>query len=112
MSCSVKTYSVPYPTELSDDYSITVNRNEICVYNARVSAMPYNQSWPAYQRPLDQTELASFAFWDMDGPGEIEITPSKPIESVTIRPLTQNVKYTVKDNKLSFVISGPSFWVK
>ena len=78
--------SPPRPTSKSDStgsrYSFTM---------ARVSNRPINQVWPGYQRPLDQTELASFAYFDLDGPAQIEIVARKPVESVTVRPLSYGI---------------------
>ena len=42
--------------------------------------------WPGYQRPLDQTELAGFASWDMHGAVSIEIETAQPPQSVVVRP--------------------------
>ena len=43
---------------LCEDYELRVNGQLVPVYSCRVSAMPFNQVWPGYQRPVDQTELA------------------------------------------------------
>ena len=51
------------------------NGRPLIVHAARVSAIPYNRVWNGTQRPLDQTELAAFVSFDMDGPGELEIRP-------------------------------------
>jgi hypothetical protein len=57
----------PSPAEEapSPDYTVTVNGQPVFTYSARVSAQPINQVWPGYQRPLEQTERAAFASWDM-----------------------------------------------
>ena len=54
-------------------YQLQVNGTPVPVYACRVSAVPFNQVWPGYQRPLDQTEMAAFASWDMEGPVRIEV---------------------------------------
>ena len=69
-----------------EDYQLTVGGKPVPVYSCRVSAIPFNQVWPGYQRPLDQTELAGFASWDMHGAVRIEIETAQPLQSVVVRP--------------------------
>ena len=107
MCDSLKTYPVPHEAELSGDYSLLVNGREVHVYKARVSAMPFNQVWPGYQRPIDQTELASFGYWDMTGPVEVEVISSRPVKEVVIRPLARGIIPTVKNNRITFTMPGP-----
>ena len=45
----------------------------LAVHPARVSKLPMNQVWSGYQRPIEQTEVASFVSFDMEGPGSLEI---------------------------------------
>ena len=67
---------------LSEHYEVTVNGRPIPVYACRVSAMPFNQVWPGYQRPLEQTELAGFAHWGMSGPVTVEVTRTRAFTSM------------------------------
>ena len=71
----------PAPAEemLSEYYTVTVNGQPVSAYACRVSAVPLNQVWPGYQRPVEQTELAGFAYWDMDEPVKI-VVQSAPRE--------------------------------
>jgi len=71
---------------LSEHFEVTVNGRPIPVYACRVSAMPFNQVWPGYQRPLDQTELAGFASWDMSGPVKVVVQSQRAVQSVVVRP--------------------------
>jgi hypothetical protein len=100
-------YAGPEGEPQSDDFSVRVNGLEAFVYPARVSAMPVNQVWPGYQRPLDQTELASFAYFDTTGPVQVEITSRKPIENVTIRPLSYGIQASVTGQTISFELEKP-----
>ena len=61
------TYPAPTDEPASRDFSLVVEDQEVFVYQARVSAWPINQVWPGYQRPMDQTEMASFAYFDCSG---------------------------------------------
>lgn len=98
----VKIYSQIGDEESSDDYSVSINGKSIFVYKARVSAVPFNQVWPGYQRPIDQTEIASFAYWDMAEPVNIEVISNRPIESVDIRPYSYGIKPIIDGNKITF----------
>ena len=61
-------WPAPAGEKLFEDYTLRVNGQAVPVYACRVSAMPFNQVWPGYQRPLDQTELAGFAYWRCPAP--------------------------------------------
>ena len=100
-------YPAPDGEEASTDYSVRINRQPLFIYQARVSAAPVNMGYPGYQRPLEQTELASFGYFDTDETVEVEIESKKNIEKVTIRPLSKNIKPQVTGNKIRFQIKGP-----
>ena len=56
----VKIYSFPEKEEQSTEFKVKINGENTACYKARVSAEPFNQVWPGYQRPIEQTELTSF----------------------------------------------------
>lgn len=92
----------------SSDFTVKVGGKEVFLYQARVSAYPENQHWPGYQRPLEQTELASFCSFDADGTVEVEIeSKKKNIDNVIIRPLSKNIRPVIDGNKISFALSSP-----
>lgn len=93
--------------EASDDYLVKVNGKYVFVYRARVSAFPLNQIWPGYQRPQEQTEIASFAYWDMDGPVRVEVIAKKQIDKVTVRPLSYCIKPEVDGGRILFEADSP-----
>ena len=76
----VVSWAAPAGEKLFEDYTLRVNGQAVPVYSCRVSAMPFNQVWPGYQRPLDQTELAGFAYWGMSGPVEVEVTSKRALQ--------------------------------
>ena len=85
-SGAVQSWAAPAEEKLFDGYTVRVNGQAVPVYACRVSAMPFNQVWPGYQRPLDQTELAGFAYWGMSGPVRVEVISKRPFKSVAVRP--------------------------
>jgi hypothetical protein len=76
-----------------------------------VSKYPINQIWPGYQRPLNQTEIASFAYFDFKGEVIIKITSNKEIKTLDIRPKAYGIKSTIKGNSIEFKLSKPSQFV-
>ena len=87
--------------------AVKINRKPLPVHQARVSAYPVNQVWPGYQRPLEQTEIASFASFDADGTVDVEVESDVKIETVTVRPLSKNIKPEVAGNKIRFQVKEP-----
>ena len=49
-----------YEEPISKDFRVLVNGEEVPVYTCRISRIPFNRPFPGYQRPIDQTEEASF----------------------------------------------------
>ncbi len=99
---------------MSDDFRVTVEGQPVPVYTARVSAVPVNHIWPGFpsircERPLDQTEIASFAYWDMSGPVRVELTSHRPVRTVAIRPTALGINLVVEGNRISFAMPGPGY---
>ncbi len=97
------------PAQFSDLYRVRVNGLDVPVYPARVSRVPMCQRWPGYQRPLDQTELAAFCSWDMDGPVAVEVTPCwvDHVDSALIRPHSAQVIPEVAEGVIRFTVEEP-----
>ncbi|HUT56455.1 MAG TPA: glycosyl hydrolase family 28 protein [Phycisphaerae bacterium] len=104
---AIVTCPAPAGEPLSDDFRLRVGGQTVPVYSCRVSAVPLNQTWPGYQRPLDQTELASFATWDMSEPAEVEVVSRRPVESVAIRPSARGIRAAVDGNRITFRMEAP-----
>ncbi|MHB8953604.1 MAG: glycosyl hydrolase family 28 protein [Pirellulaceae bacterium] len=100
-------WAAPAEEALSDEYKLLVNGESVPVYACRVSAVPLNQVWPGYQRPLDQTELAGFASWDMSGPVRVEIQSQRAVQSVVVRPAVLGINPEIEGNRISFSLDSP-----
>ena len=111
VSGCAKTKTIIYPApdgiEASKDYTVKINNQPLFVYQARVSAAPINQIWPGYQRPLEQTETASFCYFDTNRMVDVEIESKKTIEKVTVRPVSKNIQPEIMGNKIRFRVNEP-----
>jgi hypothetical protein len=110
-SCGLRSKTILYTapeTELkSNDFTMLVEGKPAFVYQARVSRLPVNQIWPGYQRPMSQTEIASFAYFDLKGKAEITIISAKEIESVEIRPKEYGIVPDIEGNTIKLTITRP-----
>lgn len=96
----------------SDDYAVKINGKPVFTHRARVSAIPHNfrptcsppEDPP---RPLDQTELASFACWEADGPVKVEIVSKREIERIDIRPSSYGIRPVVESDTVTFDMPRP-----
>ena len=100
-------WAAPAEEKLCEDYALRVNGRNVPVYSCRVSAVPLNQVWPGYQRPIDQSELAAFASWGMSGPVTVEITAKRTFRSVVVRPLGRGIRPSVRDGRIAFTLAKP-----
>jgi hypothetical protein len=103
----VAIWPAPAEEKLFEDYTVRVNGRSVPVYSCRVSAMPFNQVWPGYQRPIDQTELAGFAYWGMSNPVDVEVVSKRPFKSVEIRPTSRGIRPSIKGRRILFRLPRP-----
>jgi hypothetical protein len=111
LNAKVVLYPAPVQEPKSNDFQMFVNDQPVFVYQARVSKYPINQVWPGYQRPVNQTEIASFAYFDFSGKIEVKIISGKTVETLDIRPKPFGIKPTVKGNIISFSLLKPMHFV-
>lgn len=100
-------YTAPETEPKSGDFEMLVDGKPAFVYQARVSRLPVNQVWPGYQRPVSQTEIASFAYFDMKGKAEITIVSGRKIDSLVIRPKEYGIVPKVEGNTIKLTIDRP-----
>ena len=104
-------YDSPGQEDLSGDFELFVDNNAVCIYQARVSKFPVNQIWPGFQRPLGQTEIASFAYFDFEGEITLKIISTQKIKTFDIRPKDFAIAPVIKGNVIEFKLSKPSQFV-
>jgi hypothetical protein len=104
---SATIWPAPEGEKLYEDYALRVNGRSVPVYACRVSAVPLNQVWPGYQRPIDQTELAGFAYWGMADAVTVEVTVKRPFKSAIVRPGSRGIQPAVRGQSLTFSLAKP-----
>lgn len=97
----------PVEEELATEYQVEVDGQVVATQRARVSAHPLNQVWPGYQRPTSQTEIASFATWDMSAPVTVTIVSSRPVRELRVRPSAAGIIPSVEGATIRFAIDTP-----
>lgn len=103
----VKITNIPAGEQKGSDFQIKLDGIAAESYVARVSAMPFNRTWPGQQRPLEQTELASIVSFVMDSPVQVELEAQKDFEDVVIRPLSAGICPKTDGRTISFTIEKP-----
>jgi hypothetical protein len=110
----VRIAPAPEGESLSADFRVSVDGRPVPVYTARVSAVPVNHIWPGFpvircDRPLEQTEIASFATWDMSGAVPVEVVSTRPVESVAVRPASRSIRPVIDGQRVRFTLpaAGP-----
>lgn len=94
------------------NYKVLVNGKEVACNYARVSKVPFNMVWKGYQRDVDQTELAWFVSFDMEGKTDVEIQVlDANVEDVKIKPLEFGIDYTVQENVIYLSLDCPKKFV-
>ena len=104
---SVRLYRFPEGEPESPLYRVTVEGQTLPLYEARVSAVPFNRRWPGHQRQTEQTEPAAFGMFAVDGPVRVTVTPAFPFEGAVVRPLARGIVPEVRDGAVSFTLDAP-----
>ncbi len=100
-------YSAPEQELKSDDFEMFIDGKPVFVYRARVSKFPINQIWPGYQRPLNKTEVASFAYFDLEGETNVRLISKRKISTVAVLPVEYKIIPEVAGDTVRFKIPGP-----
>ncbi|MBQ6824944.1 MAG: hypothetical protein IJP27_09845 [Clostridia bacterium] len=89
---------------LYEGYTVTVNGKPCPVRACRESAIPFNQPWPGYQRPLDQTEEAGYITFSADEEVTLRVECAAAFERATVRPLSKAVEVRRQENVVEFTL--------
>lgn len=103
----MKIYKFPEEYEkISQEYKVSCDGEKIGVYSCDVSAVPFNQVWPGYQRPESQTEKSAYITLSSDEAVTLEIEPKRSFEKITVRPLSKKIKPIIENGKVRVLFPG------
>lgn len=107
-------YVIPHMSidmPLSADYRVFAKGEEIPVYTCRISRYPFNTYWPGYQRPIEQSEVASFVNLVGDEAVTLEIEAKKAHSRVMLKPYSRGIVPVEKDGKITFTLPENGYFV-
>lgn len=81
-------------------YSAKVNGKEIKLEEVRVSAMPFNRTWPGKQRDISQSETAYVLHIESEHNANISVTSTASLISAKVRPKSKDVSTNICENKV------------
>ncbi len=93
-----------YEEPLSPHYTVTVNGEDVPVYTCRISKYPLNRVWTGYQRPGNQTEIASFVNLISDEPLHITVKTTLPHERLLLKPYSKGIVPAESDGEITFTL--------
>ena len=92
-------------------YEAWADGQRVFVRPILVSAMPFNQWNPGYQRPADQTEVAGMVNIESDGPTEFRVRAARSFQSAKVRPLRAGVTPRIEEQEIVFTLPRPGQYV-
>ena len=100
----LKITDIPQGEMVSELYEVKLNGTPAKANFARVSAMPFNCTWPGHQRVLEQTEEAAFINFAMSEPVRVEVTAKKDFTEAVVRPLHDGIVPQINGKTVTFTI--------
>lgn len=88
---------------ISDTFALKVNGKTVDVYEVRV-LKPH--TWGGDYGP-QQYESAAMAYFDFEGPVDVEITVGRSVDSVVVRPLRCRIQPTIRGSTVRFSLTKP-----
>lgn len=79
--------------------------------SVRVSAIPFNRTWPGKQRAISQSEIAYVLRTESLEPIRLSVKSEKLIEKVKIRPASKNIHFDTTAYTVSFLLQAHGQYV-
>jgi len=96
---------------ISKDFTVYINNEEVPVYTCRISAYPLNRVWTGFQRPVNQSELASFVNLVSDEPATLTVIAHRPHEKILLKPYSKGIVPVEEDGKITFTLPAEGQFV-
>ncbi len=103
-------YSAPEGEPLSPDYSLKVEGRTVPIYVCKVAPADRELRWKAMDDKPNSAnfyEMAAFAYLDAEGPVQVEVTATEPMNSAVILPSSYGLVPKVSGKQASLAVSGP-----
>ena len=95
-----------------DRYTVTLNGRSVRARCCRESALPFNQLWPGYQRPGNQTELAGMVSFAADEPVQVAVEGDFAADEAVLRPLARRITPVAAGaRRVEFTLNRPGHYV-
>jgi len=107
---SVTVYPAPAGEELSKDFAMRVEGQEVPVYAAKVAPAEPARRWKAMDdkaKSADYFDRASFAYFDMQGPVKIVVTCPEAVASAKVLPASFQIRPTVEGKQIALSLNEP-----
>jgi hypothetical protein len=109
---AVSVHHAPTGEELSRDYTVQVDGQDVPVYIAKVASADRTLRFRAMDdkaHSADYFEAASFAYFDMNAPVIVKVTCPTAIKSAKLLPSSYNIYPTLHGNSITFILTQPKF---
>lgn len=110
LTAAVQVYPAPQGEELSADYTVQVEGQDVPVYVAKVAPADPQARWKAMddkRNSADYFDTASFATFDFDGTVRIRITCRETVRSAKILPSSAGIQPTLDGQTISIQLDQP-----
>jgi hypothetical protein len=106
----VQVHSAPAGEQLSKDYTVQVEGQDVAVYSVKVASNERALRFRAMDDKAHSAEYfgnASFAYFDMDGSVIVKVTCPEPIQSAKVLPSSYKITPRVEGKSLTFTLTEP-----
>jgi hypothetical protein len=107
----VQVHGAPAGEELSKDYTVQVEGQDVPVYSVKVAPADRALRFRAMDDKAHSADYfgeASFAYFDMEGPVAVKVTCPEPIQSAKVLPSSYKISPTIEGKSLTFTLKEPN----
>ena len=107
---TVQVHNAPAGEELSKDYTVQVEGQDVPVYSVKVASADRILRFRAMDDKTHSADYfgnASFAYFDMEGSVTVKVTCSEPIRTAKALPSSYKISPTIDGKTLTFTLKEP-----